>query len=78
MTWLKDNRPLDDKLADRVKISGNSQNGDYTLELMHCVENDSGTYTARAENKKGNSLCTAQLVVQECKYSYGAFSVILY
>ncbi|CAG9796854.1 unnamed protein product [Diatraea saccharalis] len=63
VTWLKDNKPLADRLMDRVSIS--TKTGHHKLELMHCREDDSGVYTARAENVKGNSHCTAQLVVHE-------------
>ncbi|CAH0405571.1 unnamed protein product [Chilo suppressalis] len=63
VTWLKDNKPLTDRLMDRVAIS--TETGHHKLELMHCREDDSGLYTARAENVKGNTHCTAQLVVHE-------------
>jgi hypothetical protein len=68
MTWLKDNRPLEDKLADRVLISSHDSNTRFILEVQHCRESDSGVYTARATNAVGSATCTAQLVVQECKY----------
>lgn len=68
VTWLKDNRLMEDKLADRVLISSQKDNTNFKLELQHCRESDSGVYTARATNAVGNSTCTAQLVVQECKY----------
>ncbi|XP_013175917.1 PREDICTED: muscle M-line assembly protein unc-89-like isoform X4 [Papilio xuthus] len=63
VTWLKDNKPLTDRLMDRCSIT--SIDGAFRLKLMHCREDDAGTYTAIAENKKGNAHCTAQLVVQE-------------
>ncbi|XP_063549021.1 obscurin isoform X4 [Cydia strobilella] len=63
ITWLKDNKPLTDRLMDRVNITNESY--DHKLEILHCMEDDSGTYTARAENDKGNSHCTAQLVVSQ-------------
>lgn len=69
MTWLKDNRLMEDKLADRVLISSQDDNSKFKLELQHCRESDSGVYTARATNVIGNASCTAQLVVQECKYN---------
>ncbi|XP_021942929.1 obscurin isoform X5 [Zootermopsis nevadensis] len=65
MTWLKDNRLMEDKLADRVLISSQDDNSKFKLELQHCRESDSGVYTARATNVIGNASCTAQLVVQE-------------
>uniref|UniRef100_A0A1E1WKE3 Hemolin n=1 Tax=Pectinophora gossypiella TaxID=13191 RepID=A0A1E1WKE3_PECGO len=64
VTWLKDNKPLTDKLMDRVNIQS-KEDGKNKLEIMHCREDDSGIYTARAENIKGNTHCTAQLVVHE-------------
>jgi hypothetical protein len=69
MTWLKDNRPMEDRLADRVLISSQNDNTAFRLEVQHCLESDSGVYTARASNVVGTATCTAQLVVQECKYS---------
>ncbi|XP_033609355.1 obscurin isoform X4 [Cryptotermes secundus] len=65
MTWLKDNRPMEDRLADRVLISSQNDNTAFRLEVQHCLESDSGVYTARATNAVGAATCTAQLVVQE-------------
>nr|CAD7588174.1 unnamed protein product [Timema genevievae] len=65
LTWLKDNRPMDDRLADRVQASSKNDNTNFRLEILHTRESDSGIYTARASNSVGNSTCTAQLVVQE-------------
>ncbi|XP_035445114.2 obscurin isoform X6 [Spodoptera frugiperda] len=64
VTWLKDNKPLTDRLMDRCSISLENDGG-FKLELKHCRESDAGVYTAIAENLKGNAHCTAQLVVQE-------------
>ncbi|CAK1544365.1 unnamed protein product [Leptosia nina] len=63
VTWLKDNKPLTDRLMDRVNIA--RKGSAHKLEVMHCREDDSGLYTARAENPKGNAHCTAQLIVHE-------------
>ncbi|XP_053676585.1 obscurin [Anopheles nili] len=63
MQWLKDNKPLDDRLADRV-ITKENDDLSYTLELQHCREEDSGIYTARAVNGTESSSCTAQLIVE--------------
>ncbi|XP_052897549.1 obscurin [Anopheles moucheti] len=63
MQWLKDNKPLDDRLADRV-ITKESDDLTYTLEIQHCREQDSGIYTARAINGTENASCTAQLIVE--------------
>ncbi|XP_052566290.1 obscurin isoform X7 [Culex pipiens pallens] len=62
--WLKDNKPLDDKLADRV-ITKEADNLTYSLEIQHCREEDTGTYTARAINGAENAACTAQLTVEK-------------
>ncbi|XP_047025271.1 obscurin isoform X5 [Helicoverpa zea] len=62
--WLKDNKPMGDRLMDRCSISIEND-GSFKLELKHCREEDAGVYTAIAENVKGNAHCTAQLVVQE-------------
>jgi len=75
MTWLKDNRALEDKLADRVFISSHDDNTRFILEMQHCRESDTGIYTARATNVVGSATCTAQLVVQECKYGNVSLSL---
>lgn len=64
--WLKDNKPLNDKLADRVIVK-ESDDLTHTLEIQHCREEDSGTYTARAINGTENASCTAQLIVEKRK-----------
>ncbi|XP_061508158.1 obscurin isoform X8 [Anopheles gambiae] len=63
MQWLKDNKPLDDRLADRV-ITKENDDLTYSLEIQHCREQDSGIYTARAINGTENASCTAQLIVE--------------
>lgn len=54
---------------DRCSISYEND-GSHKMELKHCREEDAGVYTAIAENLKGNTHCTAQLVVQECESSF--------
>lgn len=66
MTWLKDNKPLDDRLADRIKKT-ELANNTHKLELQHCSEDDSGLYTARANNGAESATCSAQLIVQKSK-----------
>ncbi|XP_078034638.1 obscurin isoform X5 [Augochlora pura] len=61
--WLKDNKPLDDKLADRVTASAIGKT--FKLTLQNVLESDAGIYIARAMNSEGQSTCTAQLVVQK-------------
>ncbi|XP_047520184.1 obscurin isoform X6 [Pieris napi] len=63
VTWLKDNKPLTDKLMDRVNVI--KRGSVHKLEVKHCREDDAGLYTARAQNKTGNAHCTAQLIVHE-------------
>ncbi|XP_058062873.1 obscurin [Anopheles bellator] len=63
MQWLKDNKPMDDRLADRV-ITRETDDLSYTLEVQHCREEDSGIYTARAINGTESASCTAQLIVE--------------
>ncbi|XP_015180266.1 PREDICTED: muscle M-line assembly protein unc-89 isoform X4 [Polistes dominula] len=61
--WLKDNKPLNDKLADRVIQSSDEKS--FKLQIQNVHESDSGIYIARAMNGDGQATCTAQLVVQE-------------
>nr|XP_031831778.1 obscurin isoform X2 [Nomia melanderi] len=61
--WLKDNKPLEDKLADRLTASAVGKT--FKLTLQNVLESDSGIYIARAMNSEGQSTCTAQLVVQK-------------
>lgn len=68
MHWLKDNKPLDDKIADRVKITSTDKL--FKLEITNVSASDSGIYTARAANGEGNATCTAQLVVESRKYFF--------
>lgn len=66
MQWFKDNKPLTDKLADRVTVS--STENSFKLVIKNVIETDSGIYTARAANGDGKASCTAQLVVQNRKF----------
>ncbi|XP_044021283.1 obscurin isoform X3 [Aphidius gifuensis] len=63
MHWLKDNKPLEDKLADRIKIT--STENTFKLQILNVLESDSGIYTARAANGDGKATCTAQLIVEK-------------
>ncbi|XP_069178633.1 LOW QUALITY PROTEIN: muscle M-line assembly protein unc-89 [Procambarus clarkii] len=75
VTWLKDSKPLDDKLADRVQQqdAGDRHNlritdegNKHTLKVMNCRVQDSGIYTAKATDEAGAAAtCSAQLLVQE-------------
>ncbi|XP_043582472.1 obscurin isoform X6 [Bombus pyrosoma] len=61
--WLKDNKPLDDRLADRLTASATGKT--FKLQLQNVLESDSGIYIARAMNSEGQATCTAQLIVQK-------------
>ncbi|XP_033360525.1 obscurin isoform X6 [Bombus vosnesenskii] len=61
--WLKDNKPLDDRLADRLTASATGKA--FKLQLQNVLESDSGIYIARAMNSEGQATCTAQLIVQK-------------
>ncbi|XP_071572462.1 protein Obscurin isoform X5 [Temnothorax nylanderi] len=63
MQWLKDNKPMEDKLADRVTTT--MADNTCKLEIQNVHESDSGIYIARALNANGEATCTAQLVVQQ-------------
>ena len=66
VVWLKDNKPLEDPLADRMKFTEGSHNS-YKMELIHCRESDTGIYIAKATNGFEHATCTAQLIVEKCK-----------
>ncbi|KAK9307270.1 hypothetical protein QLX08_002302 [Tetragonisca angustula] len=61
--WLKDNKPLEDRLADRLTASATGKT--FRLQLQNVLESDSGIYIARAMNSEGQATCTAQLIVQK-------------
>nr|XP_027226590.1 obscurin-like [Penaeus vannamei] len=75
ITWLKDSKPLDDKLADRVQqtdtgakhaLKMTDEGCKHTLQVLNCRVEDSGIYTAKATDENGVwSTCSAQLLVQE-------------
>lgn len=75
MQWLKDNKPMEDKLADRV-VTTMSDNM-CKLEIQNVHESDSGIYIARALNANGEATCTAQLVVQQCKLQYYYVTILI-
>lgn len=70
ITWLKGNRPLDDKYADRVRIE--SRGNAHSLTMMNCREEDAALYTAKVCELIGKEggisepvSCSAYLVVHE-------------
>lgn len=67
VTWIKDNKPLSDRLHDR--ITQMSVGSHHTLEILNVAESDAGVYTAIANTTDGRvSTCTANLVVERRKY----------
>ncbi|XP_011291978.1 obscurin isoform X5 [Musca domestica] len=62
VTWLKDNKPLDDVLADRIQQTEAPMNS-YRLDIKNCSERDTGAYTAKASTGAEVTTCTAQLAV---------------
>lgn len=65
--WLKDNKPLDDVLADRISQTEAAMSS-YRLDIKNCSERDTGAYTAKATTGAEVTTCTAQLVVGQCKF----------
>ncbi len=63
-TWLKDNKPIDGAMADRVKIVAKENH--FTLELPACTADDGGQYTCRVSDGSGaNITCSAHLDVHK-------------
>ena len=68
---FRDNKPLDDKLADKVKVT--SKGNTFTLTVQSCTPAESGQYTCRVTAQGGESAtCSANLEVHNCKYCYEA------
>ena len=65
VTWLKENKPLDDRLADRVKIV--SKENVHSLTLLNASDEDSGLYTAKCSNQYGTTCSSGFINVHECK-----------
>uniref|UniRef100_A0A1A9ZZH6 Obscurin n=1 Tax=Glossina pallidipes TaxID=7398 RepID=A0A1A9ZZH6_GLOPL len=62
VVWLKNNKPLDDVLADRITQIEAPMNS-YRLDIKNCSERDTAAYTAKATTGTETTTCTAQLVV---------------
>ncbi|XP_055374379.1 obscurin isoform X3 [Condylostylus longicornis] len=62
VTWLKDNKPLSDPLADRV-MQKELDMSTYRLEIRNCSATDAGTYTAKAMVGAESTTCSAQLFI---------------
>lgn len=66
LTWLKDNKSIENEKAGRYKAYNSEDNKVFRLEIKNAVFNDMGLYTAVASNAKGKSTCSCQLIVHEC------------
>uniref|UniRef100_A0A2S2PE49 Muscle M-line assembly protein unc-89 n=1 Tax=Schizaphis graminum TaxID=13262 RepID=A0A2S2PE49_SCHGA len=64
VTWLKNNMPLPNTIANRTSITEDKENNLYKLQLNKVIMSDSGTYTVKAENDLGESTSTALLFVE--------------
>ncbi|XP_025192239.1 obscurin isoform X4 [Melanaphis sacchari] len=64
VTWLKNNMPLPNTIANRTTITEDKENNLYKLQLNKVIMSDSGTYTVKAENDLGESTSTALLFVE--------------
>ena len=68
-SWLKDNKPLDGKMADKAKIT--AKENVFSLELSGVQSGESGQYSCRVTD--GNQVtitCSANLEVHSRKYSF--------
>lgn len=66
ITWLKDNKSIDNEKSGRYKATSSDDNKIFRLEITKAEFNDMGLYTAVASNAKGKSTCSCQLIVHEC------------
>jgi len=67
VTWLKNNMPLPNTIANRTTITEDKENNLYKLQINKVIMSDSGTYTVKAENNLGESTSTALLFVENRK-----------
>ena len=71
-TWLKDNKPIGEELAARVKIV--AKENVFTLSFDKAQAGDKGTYACRVTNANGEATtCSAQLEVHTRKWSIDFF-----
>lgn len=64
---------------DLVCVSGSrftetNNFGFVALDILHCLPEDSGTYTCRARNIIGEAITSANLNVQ-CKFSFNSITI---
>ena len=65
-SWLKDNKPIGDNMADRAKIT--AKENVFTLTIDKVQSGDSGQYTCRVTNANNETCtCSAQLEVHQRK-----------
>merc|ERR1711973_741592 len=63
-SWLKDNKPISDNMADRAKIT--AKENVFTLSIEKVAGADSGQYTCRVTNANNETCtCSAQLEVHQ-------------
>ena len=73
---MKDNKALDDALADRLKIT--SKDALFSLEISNCCPGDSGQYTCRVTAAGGETAtCSANLEVNNSVVVLFLFSNVL-
>ena len=71
-TWLKDNKPIGEELAARVKIV--AKENVFTLSFDKAQAGDKGTYACRVTNANGEATtCSAQLEVHTRKWQVHRF-----
>ncbi|XP_018567720.1 obscurin isoform X4 [Anoplophora glabripennis] len=61
LLWLKDNKPINGTKDARIETATSGQ--DCKLIIRRVKEEDAGIYSAIAQNEKGKSSCSAQLIV---------------
>ncbi|XP_057667147.1 obscurin isoform X13 [Diorhabda carinulata] len=63
-TWLKNNKQIIDSNS-RIQASVNDKTNEFKLTIKEATKEDNGMYIAVAKNDKGESTCSAQLIVHE-------------
>ena len=67
-SWLKDNKPLDGKMADKAKIT--AKENVFTLEISGVQSGDNGQYSCRVTDQNQVTItCSANLEVHSRKYT---------
>ena len=55
-------------ILSRLYLQSYESNGSHVLEISNSSKDDSGRYTVKAHNSKGNSHCSADVSLYECTY----------